>query len=114
MTREAICIECLAMTRYIIVDIWLAQQRNKCLVLLWHALSRQVLKQYKCFVLKKQRMTRSSLLIISAFRGTHSAHKIWGGGGGELDCGTDFPNSDIHLKKRKKVEYERKRLVGND
>ena len=29
-------------------------------------------------------------------RGAH-LHEIWGGGVGELDCGTDFPNSDIQI-----------------
>ena len=33
-----------------------------------------------------------------ALRGAH-LHKI--GGGGELDCGTDFPNSDIDTIDRK-------------
>ena len=36
--------------------------------------------------------------VVLSYRGAHP-HKICvgGGGGGELDCGTDFPNSDIQI-----------------
>ena len=54
-------------------------------------------------------------------RGAH-LHKIAGGeggGGGELDCGTDFPNSDIQLfqlrlsrRKGKRSNMSAKGLSG--
>ena len=31
-----------------------------------------------------------------SYRGARP-HKMSGGGGGELDCGTDFPNSDKQM-----------------